>query len=127
MRRHPASATSETYELKIKTFENGKPEELIQMMKDFNTATDRTGTTSDNGKIQFLRTMLRGEALREFDVITSQVGSTTNGYIKLIKEVANLLSPPQRAQKTETRHEARNEKTPRSPLRNIFSTTNGIQ
>ena len=37
-------------------------------------------------KNQFLRTMLCWEALREFNVITSQVGSTTNGYLKLIKE-----------------------------------------
>ena len=56
------------------------------MMKDFKTATDGTGTTSATGKIQFLYTMLRGEALREFDVLEIQVGSTTNGHLKSIKE-----------------------------------------
>ena len=55
-------------------------------MKDFKTATDGTGTTSATGKIQFLYTMLGGEALREFDVLEIQVGSTTNGHLKSIKE-----------------------------------------
>ena len=50
MRRDPASATSETYELKFQTYENGKPEEFLEMMKDFKTNTDRTGTTSATGK-----------------------------------------------------------------------------
>ena len=34
MRQDPASAASKTYELKVQTFENGKPEEFLQMMKE---------------------------------------------------------------------------------------------
>ena len=56
------------------------------MIKDFNTATDGMGTTSATGEIQFLRTMLRGEALIEFNILEIQVGSTTNGHLKLIRE-----------------------------------------
>ena len=73
--------------------------------------------------------MLRGEALREFDFIASQVARTTNGHLKHIK--VGLLSypppPPQRAQQSEARHEARNEETSRSPVQDIFSTTNVIK
>ena len=82
MCRYPASDASKTYKLKVQTFENDKPEEFLQMMKDFKTGIDGTGTTSAPGKIEFLRTMLCGEALREFDVIESQVVSTTNGHLK---------------------------------------------
>ena len=64
MSQDPASATSETYELKVQKSKNGKPEEFLQMMKDFKNGIDSTGTTSASGKIQFLRTMLRMEALR---------------------------------------------------------------
>ena len=46
-------------------------------MKDFNTTTDRTCTTP---------AMLCGEALRQFEVLAGQVGSTTNGNLKLTKE-----------------------------------------
>ena len=60
------------------------------MMKDFKTATDGTGTTSATRKVQLLRTMLHGEALREFDAIASQAASTTNGLLKFSKE--GLLS-----------------------------------
>ena len=61
MRQDPASAASETYKLKLQMFENGKPEEFLQLMKDFKAVTDGTGTTSAPGKIPFLRTMLRGK------------------------------------------------------------------
>ena len=64
MRQDPESATSETYKLKVPTFKNSKPEEFLQMMKDFKTATYGTGTTFASGKINFLLSMLRGEALR---------------------------------------------------------------
>ena len=64
MRQDPVSATSETSELKFQTFDNGKPEEFLHIMKEFKTATDGTGTTSTTRKTQFIHTMLRGEALR---------------------------------------------------------------
>ena len=80
MRRYSASATSRTYKLKVQTFENGKLEEFLQITKDFKTAVDGTGTTSVTGENQFLRTILRREALSEFDVIAGQVGSTNNTY-----------------------------------------------
>ena len=50
MRRDPASATSKTYDLKFQTFENVKPEEFLQMMKDSKTATEEMGTTSATRK-----------------------------------------------------------------------------
>ena len=55
-------------------------------MKYFKTTTDGTRTTSATENIQFLRMMLHGESLREIDIIASQFGSTTNGYLNLIKE-----------------------------------------
>ena len=60
MRQDPASATSDTYELKVQTLENCKPEEFLQMMKNFKTDVVRTGTTSTTGTIQFICTMLCG-------------------------------------------------------------------
>ena len=60
MRQNPSNVTSETYELKIVTFENGQPEEFLQLMKNFKRAVDGTETTTTAGKINYLRTMLRG-------------------------------------------------------------------
>ena len=64
MRQDPASDTFKTYNIKAQTFKHFKPEDFLQMMKDFKTATDRTKTTSSTGKIQFLHTILCGEYLR---------------------------------------------------------------
>ena len=86
MRRDPAYAMSENYVLKIPMFENGKPEEFLKMMKNFETALNGTGTTSTAGKINYLRNLLRGESLQEFDYLTSQATSTTNAHLTLTKE-----------------------------------------
>ena len=64
------------------------------MMKDFKTATDGKGSMSTTGKIHFLRNMLHGEALREFNVFAGQVGSMTNMHLKLIKEGLLGYFPP---------------------------------
>ena len=60
MRRYPTSATSNTYNLKAQTFENGKPEEFLQMTKDSKTAVDGTGTTSVTGKKNSTHNATRG-------------------------------------------------------------------
>ena len=72
MRQDSAAATSDNYKLKFQTFKIFKSEELLSMMKDFRTTTDGTDTTYATRNFQFLRIMLRGGALREFDVIASK-------------------------------------------------------
>ena len=56
----PASATSETYEMKLAVLENGKPEEFLKIMDKFKTAIDVTGTASTVGEINYLRTLICG-------------------------------------------------------------------
>ena len=60
----PGAATSETYKLKMATFENGQPEYFLMLLKNVKTAIDRTQTSLDVERINHLRTMLRVEALR---------------------------------------------------------------
>ena len=84
MRQNTESDTYETYELKVPTFHNGKPEKFLHMMKDFKTTNYGTVTTPSTGRIQFLGTMLRGEVLIELYVLENQVGSRTNGHFKSI-------------------------------------------
>ena len=86
MRQYPTSATSETYELKIAVFKNGKPEDLFTTMKNFKTEICRTGTTTATIRINYLHIMLCGEGLREFDELASQVTGTTNAHMNFIKE-----------------------------------------
>ena len=63
MHRNPASAMFNTYELKISMFNTCKPEEFLVLMKNFKAAIDGKLTTSAPGIINYLCTILRGEAL----------------------------------------------------------------
>ena len=82
MRRDPSNADSETYELKIALFENGQPEGILALMKNFKSEIDRTGNTSAAGKINYIRTLLYGEALQEFDKVLSQNTGTITARLK---------------------------------------------
>ena len=60
MRQNLSNNNSETYELKIVTFEHDQPEEFLALMKNFKGEVDRTGTTKEAGKINYIRTLLCG-------------------------------------------------------------------
>ena len=85
MRRNSESVGSETYEFKITIFENGAPEELLQFLTNGNKAIKVTGAMTAAVRINFLRTLLRVEALQEFDILASQNNGTTNAHYKKIK------------------------------------------
>ena len=94
MQQDPTSATSDTYELKIAMLENSKPEEFLKMMKEFKTAVNGIKITSASSKTKYLRTLLSGEALREFYGLEIQVTGTTNSHLTFIKEGLLEYSPP---------------------------------
>ena len=94
MRRDLSDTKSETYELKIATFENGQAEEFLALMKNFKTALDGKGTTSAAGKINYLRTILRGEALQEVDKTATQNTRENNEHLKFIQEGLLGYYPP---------------------------------
>ena len=53
-------------------------------MNNFKTAVDGTGTTSVAGKINYLRTLLHGESLQEFDKLEIHNTVTKNKHLILI-------------------------------------------
>ena len=55
-------------------------------MKKFKIVIHGTGTTSVAGRIKYLKALLRGESLREFEDLESQVLGTTNSHLNFIKE-----------------------------------------
>ena len=72
MQQKPASATSETYKLKMNIFENGQPEELIFLLENFKKAIDGTITTTISIQSNCLRTIIYGETLpdeRQINII----------------------------------------------------------
>ena len=55
-------------------------------MKNLKRAVDGTGNTMAAGKINDLRTLLRGESLREFDKPASHNAGTKYPHLKFIQE-----------------------------------------
>ena len=68
----------------MSTFDDCQPEEFLSLLRNFKITTDGTGTTTTSVRINYLRTMLCGQALREFDELQIQYGVSTNNHLKLI-------------------------------------------
>ena len=62
MQQSSTSYALETYALKMDTFENGQPHDFLKLLKNFTTAINKNGTTNVAGQINYIRTMLCGEA-----------------------------------------------------------------
>ena len=64
MQRNPSSVASKMYNANMNTVDNGRPEEFLSLLIDFNIATDGTRTTTQYGCINYVRTVLHGQVLR---------------------------------------------------------------
>ena len=91
MRRNASDVDSETYKLKIVTLDHGQPEKFLQLIMNLKRAVDRTGAKTSAGKINYLRTLLSGEALQEFDKLAIQNTGMNNVHLKLIQEGLLIL------------------------------------
>ena len=94
LRKPLALATSETCNIAIVTLENSQPEEFLALLNNFKIAIYRTGTASVAGQINWLRMMLRGEALIDFHKWSSHNNDMKNSHLKHITEGLLEYSPP---------------------------------
>ena len=69
------------YEFKMSLFENKNQEGLLLTVWNYNIAIKASGALTENSKLQYLGTLLRGEALRKFETVYVHPGSTTMKYI----------------------------------------------
>ena len=68
--------TPDLYEFNISLFENGEPEEFFLFVRNFNTNLATSGTLEAGTKYQYLQTLVRGEALGQFDSFSDDVEGT---------------------------------------------------
>ena len=76
LRRNPMSPTSDLYEFKMSLFDNGEPEEFLLFVRNFNMNLAAAGTLEAGVKYQYLRTIVCGEALYQFDSLSDDVEVT---------------------------------------------------
>ena len=75
-------------------FGNGKQEEFLLFMRNFNMNLAASGAMDTGTKIKYLRTLVRGEALRQFDSLSADVKSTEKVNTKYIIKGLALYFPP---------------------------------
>ena len=97
--RDPTSILLYLFEFRMSLFDHDKPEKFLLFVKNFNTTLPEIGTLNMDAKIQYLCTLVYGEALRYFDLLSADMGNTEtlklDYYIKgleLYYPLVNLLS-----------------------------------
>ena len=68
--------TSDLYEFKMPLFDNWYPEEFLLFVHNSNMTLTASGTLEAGAKNQYLHTLVRGEALYQFDSFSADVEST---------------------------------------------------
>ena len=67
---------SNLYEFKMYLFENGDLEEFFLFVRNFNMTLAASGALEADAEFQYLRTLVRGGALRQFESLSDNVEST---------------------------------------------------
>ena len=75
-------------------FGNEDMEEFLLFVRNFQMTLEASGTLTSGAKIQHLHTLVYGEALRQLDTLSIEVGSTTTDHLILIILVLCQYFPP---------------------------------
>ena len=76
LRRDPNLSSPDLYEFKIYLFDNGKSEEFLLFVRNFNMTLAASGTLEADAKFQYLCNILCGEVLRQFDWLSDDLENT---------------------------------------------------
>ena len=73
LRRYPTLSTSDLYEFKMSLFDNGRPEEFLLFVRNFNMTLSASGMLEAGANFQYLCTLVHGEALSWFDSLSADM------------------------------------------------------
>ena len=82
--RDPTSEKLDLYEFKTALFDNSNPEEFLLFVRNFQITLKASGSHTTSAKIQYLLTLLHGEAIRQIDTLCVEVGSTNTTHLNRI-------------------------------------------
>ena len=69
--RDPISENLDPYEFKMALSNNGEPEEFLLFIRNSNMNLKMPGALNAGAKIQYLCTLVRGEALHQFGTLSA--------------------------------------------------------
>ena len=78
LRRYPTSSTSDLNEFRMSLFDHGDPEEFLLFMQNSQMTLAASGTLETEAKVQFLCILVRGEVLRQFDLVSADAKKYRN-------------------------------------------------
>ena len=81
---HTTTENLDFYKLKMALFDKGKPDEFLFFIRNFNMTLEASGTLKADTNIQYLRALVRGEALPQFDTLSAEVGSASSEKLTYI-------------------------------------------
>ena len=73
LRRDPASITSDLYEFRMSSFDHGEPLEFLLFVRNFQMTLTAMRTLETEAKVQYIHTLVHGELLRNFDLLSADV------------------------------------------------------
>ena len=71
--RDPTTSTLDLYEFRMYLFDHGEPYEFLLFVKKIQMTLAATGKLETEAKVQYICTLVCGEALRQFDLLSSDV------------------------------------------------------
>ena len=77
LRRDTMWEKSYIYEFKMALFVSGEAEEFLLFVCNLQMTLEASRTIADGVKIQYIHTLVRGEALQQLEILSFEVGSTT--------------------------------------------------
>ena len=84
LRNNPAEANSTQYEVTIKYFQSGSPEELLEFIRDIKRVIEGQNLTTGPSQFNLMRRMLRGDALAAFKAATQEAGNETVAHFNTV-------------------------------------------
>ena len=74
--RDLTSSTSDIYEFRMSLFDHGEPEEFLLFARNFKMIIAASVKIETLEKVQYLLTLVRGEALRQFELVSADAKNT---------------------------------------------------
>ena len=84
LHRDHTSEMSDLYEFEIDLFDHGEPEELMLFIRNLQITIKAPLTLTAGANIQYICTILCGEALHQIDTLYTEVESATSEHLKYI-------------------------------------------
>jgi hypothetical protein len=120
LRSNPTDKDSQLYELRVRSFANGTPEQFILWKRDLDKVIKGQNVTRPTDKYEMARRVLYGDALAVFDKeALTLVQEDEESFQKCLKALANHVFPKNAlsSQKAWLRHSDDVKKKPNMPTR----------